>query len=346
MKKVLFLLVVLFALCLSVFAVTYAEGETLDVYPDTVISGARFCIQFEPKNESATVSSYGSAKTLMTMGDKTGTSNLTISNGGSVDYAQMVELFESNTEIFIVLAADKTFVAKATFSSIDGLDFSARLSKVGSAEYIVGGAGPAGGIVFYDKGEYSDGWRYLEAAPSDLRVVAGNPSVDKSDPWYDFGDELIIFGYYKSSPNDRNLLFVNGLYYYDWRNCTDTKVGAGKMNTELLVKAMGSYAYSSYEGTETTANYAAKLCDDLVYNRFDDWFLPSLEELYLMYDNLHRKGIGGFANNNYWSSSEYHNYAFGALYQDFANGGQSGFDVPDRVHDRYYDLYVRPVRAF
>jgi len=27
--------------------------------------------------------------------------------------------------------------------------------------------GPAGGFVFYDKGYYSDGWRYLEASPKD-----------------------------------------------------------------------------------------------------------------------------------------------------------------------------------
>lgn len=27
--------------------------------------------------------------------------------------------------------------------------------------------GPAGGYVFYDKGEYTDGWRYLECAPED-----------------------------------------------------------------------------------------------------------------------------------------------------------------------------------
>jgi hypothetical protein len=33
--------------------------------------------------------------------------------------------------------------------------------------YLVGENGLAGGIVFYDKGEYCDGWRYLEAWTSD-----------------------------------------------------------------------------------------------------------------------------------------------------------------------------------
>jgi hypothetical protein len=31
--------------------------------------------------------------------------------------------------------------------------------------------GPAGGFIFYDKGGYSDGWRYLEAAPEDAGEV-------------------------------------------------------------------------------------------------------------------------------------------------------------------------------
>jgi len=34
--------------------------------------------------------------------------------------------------------------------------------------YKIGDRGPAGGIVFFDKGEYSDGWRYMEVAPTDF----------------------------------------------------------------------------------------------------------------------------------------------------------------------------------
>lgn len=38
--------------------------------------------------------------------------------------------------------------------------------------------GPAGGLIFYDKGIYSDGWRYLKAAPSDQST---------STPWGCYG---------------------------------------------------------------------------------------------------------------------------------------------------------------
>jgi hypothetical protein len=45
------------------------------------------------------------------------------------------------------------------------------VSEEGSAiytiPYVIGDTGPAGGKIFYDKGAYSNGWRYLEAAPSD-----------------------------------------------------------------------------------------------------------------------------------------------------------------------------------
>ena len=40
-----------------------------------------------------------------------------------------------------------------------------------TAAYNIGDTGPAGGLVFYDKGNSSGGWRYLEVAESDVGTV-------------------------------------------------------------------------------------------------------------------------------------------------------------------------------
>ena len=39
---------------------------------------------------------------------------------------------------------------------------------------------------------------------------------------------------------------------------------------------------------------AARLCADLVVNGIGGWFLPSTDELVLMYQNLRAKGLGNF----------------------------------------------------
>ena len=123
-------------------------------------------------------------------------------------------------------------------------------------------------------------------------------------------------------------------------DCTGIAVGTGKKNTKLLVKAMRSSAYSESSGSDITASYAAKLCSDLVYNGFDDWFLPSKGELNLIYVNLRKAGLGDFANfSNYWSSSEYDYFVGYAWEQDFDNGDQY-------YHGSSYYYRVRAVRAF
>ena len=48
--------------------------------------------------------------------------------------------------------------------------------------YAVGDKGPGGGIVFYDKGNDEDGWRYLEAAPEDV----GGTLTWIAPAWYDY----------------------------------------------------------------------------------------------------------------------------------------------------------------
>lgn len=83
---------------------------------------------------------------------------------------------------------------------------------------------------------------------------------------------------------------------------------------------------------------AKRICRDLRLNGYSDWYLPSKEELDLMYRNLHKRGIGGFSEQkSYWSSSEiYSNYVW---LQYFADGTQFRYSKDGGAR-------VRAVRAF
>ncbi|NLV85099.1 MAG: hypothetical protein GXY60_11075 [Spirochaetales bacterium] len=176
--------------------------------------------------------------------------------------------------------------------------------------------GPAGGCVFYDKGFELDGWRYLEAAPAGWCGT--------------IEDSTYFFGYSRITWDSRNLLAG-----------TETAVGSGKPNTDTLVAALGNAPYVQSEGNLTATNYAAKICsnysiqvDEVVY---DDWFLPSKDELDLMYRNLYLNDLGGLSLGPYWSSSEQDSE--NTWIQIFFNGSQSG-------NQRSSYLKIRPVRMF
>ncbi|MBQ0071976.1 MAG: hypothetical protein KBS81_09040, partial [Spirochaetales bacterium] len=176
-------------------------------------------------------------------------------------------------------------------------------------EYNIGDRGPAGGWIFYDKGYYSDGWRYLEIASASL----GNK----------------CYGAYRATENSARL--STGSSY---------PIGSGRLNTEMLVLTMGNNAYTSTNsGVETTSNYAAKACLDYSVNGYDDWFLPSRDELSMIYKNLYAQGIGSFSAYAYWASSEagsgygcYHRFSDNT---QFVSGPREGTS---------YAVY--PVRAF
>lgn len=212
----------------------------------------------------------------------------------------------------------------------DAKELLAKCSNIAGI-YSVGDVGPAGGLIFYDCDADNDsgnadglislecGWRYLEVVAKDVVMMKGLS---------------IIFGYYRTSDSGENLIVG-----------TDTAIGTGKANTEALIKAMGETAYSrSYGGWR--GEYAAMACadysvtvDGVVY---DDWFLPSLEELRLMYNNLFRQGLGSFSDGSvYWSSSEKEGKrAWNIAFYVYSTSSEQG------SADREYPLRVRPVRAF
>lgn len=202
--------------------------------------------------------------------------------------------------------------------------------------YTYGSMGFGGGYVFYDKGYYSDGWRYIEAAPADLKVIGDVPTVDATTSGYSTADGFYIFGCYLEKQSDyyNENLYVNGTKTYNSSNCTKSSIGSGKANTELLVQTMKSNAYRFYyiydesdlsDGwSRNTSIYAARLCDILEYSVnnevYDDWYLPSSSELSCMYRNLKKNSIGGFSDSSYWTSKESSSDVRKAECVNFSNG--------------------------
>jgi len=119
------------------------------------------------------------------------------------------------------------------------------------------------------------------------------------------------------------------------KNVTGTKkdIGTGKDNTKNIARFLNSIGEK---------DKAAQRCIALNINGYNDWFLPSRDELNLMYVNLHKKGLGGFQNEAYWSSSQYDAYNFDCVwYQYFHIGLQQ-----HSLFDKNDPFRVRAVRAF
>ena len=95
-----------------------------------------------------------------------------------------------------------------------------------------------------------------------------------------------------------------------------------------------------------TIGTAADICANLDLEGYDDWFLPSKNELAAMFWNLHKKGLGGFGNSRYWSSSEQcYNSEYSVYYYDFSFT-PSTYQIWDFVTLKGDFLFVRPARAF
>jgi hypothetical protein len=114
-----------------------------------------------------------------------------------------------------------------------------------SAYFALGDSGPAGGWIFYLNPDYAtDGWRYLEAAPSGW----DGGGADQSYAW-----SADITHYANSSA---------------------TAIGSGKANTRAIVTLLSNLSETGR---------AAQVCADFTLGGCSDWFLPSEYELDEMY---------------------------------------------------------------
>ena len=167
---------------------------------------------------------------------------------------------------------------------------------------VIGDTGPGGGKVFYVAPSAINGVTGISSGGKYLEAATNTwngGTADPSLPWCDKTTTMI------GNP---------------------TTLGQGASNTKKMIAACSSAS-------------AAKVVADLYFNKWDDWFLPSAEELSLMWRN--RDIIGGFNNSvAYWSSSE----APGNV----AKGVQRLVFNPVRwLEDTKAGNYlVRPIRAF
>lgn len=202
----------------------------------------------------------------------------------------------------------------------------------------IGDTGPGGGTIFYKRSTpftcgptRSATCKYLEAAPS----LWNGGAADPSNRWAQQLPIAYDTGTVGSSGGD---------------TATSQAIGWGYRNTRAIVA----------QGNTNTSTSVSPIADSHTVTVlgvvYDDWYLPSRDELNQMCKWARNQswvsdatacdnsgtlntgpGASGFSTGYYWSSSEY--VATMAFPQDFTTGSQA-------ASYKYNYCYIRPIRSF
>ena len=178
-------------------------------------------------------------------------------------------------------------LALMAWSCDDKVDLPEEDTVPNDAAYAVGDTGPGGGIVFLDKGDSTNGWRYIEISMADLGQAE----------W--------------------------GCFNTPVTEARNSGVGTGGKNTDEIISfhdALQSYYTNPGNcSNESDGTVAAKIVADYTANGLDDWHLPSSQEMLRAYQNLEVAGLASFDTEFlYWTSTEVNDNTAVAI--DFANG--------------------------
>lgn len=124
-------------------------------------------------------------------------------------------------------------------------------------------------------------------------------------------------------------------------NNTSMALGTGLENTITIVEFHDNHFEDYYNSREqcryNNGTVAAKVAFELELNGYSDWYLPSKDELNILFEN--RELIGGFSDADYWSSSE-GSGSWSAWFRRFYGSGNQGHGHKDMNH------MVRAIRTF
>jgi hypothetical protein len=122
---------------------------------------------------------------------------------------------------------------------------------------------------------------------------------------------------------------------------TSPKIGDGPANTKKIVEAACPLYDPDHKKWMLSA---AEICTKYRGGGYNDWFLPSKNELHEACKKLSMSGLYNFGGYEYWSSTEVdtvfawlEHFRYGP--QEFELFGQSGYR-------KFYRERVRPVRIF
>ena len=207
---------------------------------------------------------------------------------------------------------DLTFASLYSF----GTPITTNITLYADWGYRLGDDGPGGGKIFHrdDAGFTVEGYGtpgvgsgfanytayYLEAAPTNSGTAQ----------WGSYGTEISGVTNFTVSTDP-----------------LASRKGNGRKDTQIIA------AYLTAPDTDR----AAQLCAAYTFGGYNDWFLPSLGELDLLYQNKGAAGITGMDTDYYWSSSQDGIYRGWA--QHFNTGTQSNYAKSNTDP-------VRAIRAF
>jgi uncharacterized repeat protein (TIGR02543 family) len=248
----------------------------------------------------------------------------------------------------LVNAGDIVLPSEIALASKDGQSITAAEAKT-EATWTTAGKWSTNGIGAWD---FTNVWQWNgdDGMPS-LRVSEGNSTVPPWPGYLAIGDTGpgggIIFyydpagftvqmadpaqnytaHYLEAAPADMGAELRWAATFYTGTKITGTAegIGTGRKNTALILDTLDTNAP------------AAKACADYGNgSAFNDWFLPSKDELNQFYVN--RNTVGNMGTNPYWSSSEYNNNN-DLVWVIFSNG-EWDYNSKDNSYA------VRAIRAF